>query len=183
LAEALPRWARAEAGALLHASGADGAGRLASLLAGKGYEVRSAILYDVVASTVLPQDVVGALNNGSLDAALFFSPRSAGVFRDCILGASLCGGACATCLPGNPHRLAAQSGCAAGLSWLTGSNRAGPGQPPSLKLPRAARGSFATAVPWRSRYPDRNTHLILVDAAQAWESARDVRAFLSTAAG
>ena len=53
--------------------------------------MRSAILYDVVASTVLPQDVVGALNNGSLDAALFFSPRSAGVFRDCILGASLCG--------------------------------------------------------------------------------------------
>ena len=91
LAEALPRWARAEAGALLHATAAVGAGRLASLLAVKGYEVRSEILYDVVASTVLPQDVVGALNNGLLDAALFFSPRSAGVFRDCILGASLCG--------------------------------------------------------------------------------------------
>ena len=90
LAQALPRWAHAEAGALLHASGAQGAGRLASLLAIKGYDVRSAILYDVVASTGLPQDVVGALKNGSLDAALFFSPRSAGVFRDCILSAGLC---------------------------------------------------------------------------------------------
>jgi len=94
LAEALPRWAHAEAGALLHASGAEGVGRLASLLAVKGYEVRSAILYDVAASTVLPQDVVGALRNGSLDAALFFSPRSAGVFRNCILSAGL-SGACA----------------------------------------------------------------------------------------
>ena len=94
LAQALPRWARAEAGALLHACGVEGAGRLASLLAVNGYEVRTAILYDVVASTVLPQDVVGALKNGLLDAALFFSPRSAGVFRDCILAAGL-SGACA----------------------------------------------------------------------------------------
>ena len=94
LAQALPRWAHAEAGALLHASGADGPGRLASLLTVKGYEVRTAILYDVVAFTVLTQDVVNALKNGSLDAALFFSPRSAGVYRDCILGAGL-SGACA----------------------------------------------------------------------------------------
>jgi uroporphyrinogen-III synthase len=89
LAEAVSHWARAEAGALLHAAGADGAGGLASLLAAKGYEVRTAILYDVVACAVLPQDVVGALEDGSLDAALFFSPRSAGVFRDCILDAGL----------------------------------------------------------------------------------------------
>jgi uroporphyrinogen-III synthase len=91
LAEALPRWVRADAGALLHATGAEGAGRLASLLAVKGYEVRSTILYDVVACTVLPQDVVGALNNASLDAALLFSPRSARVFKDCILAAGLSG--------------------------------------------------------------------------------------------
>jgi uroporphyrinogen-III synthase len=94
LAEALPRWARAEAGTLLHAAGAQGAGRLASLLAAKGYEVRTEVLYDVVALTVLPQDIVCALEEGSLDAAVFFSPRSAGVFRECILKAGLAG-ACA----------------------------------------------------------------------------------------
>ncbi|MGC9953816.1 MAG: uroporphyrinogen-III synthase [Rhizomicrobium sp.] len=91
LADALPRWARAQAGALLHATGAEGAGRLASLLTPKGYEVRSAILYDIEASTVLPQDVISALEDGSLDAALFFSPRSAKVFKDCILSAGLVG--------------------------------------------------------------------------------------------
>ena len=101
LAEALPRWARAEAGALLHAAGAPGASRLASLLAAKGYEVPTAFLYDVAALSVLPQDVVGALTGGSLDAALFFSPRSAGVFRDCILNAGLanaCGRLIAICI-------------------------------------------------------------------------------------
>jgi uroporphyrinogen-III synthase len=89
LADALPRWARTEAGTLLHATGAEGAGRLASLLAAKGYRVNTEILYDVVASAALPQDVVSALNDGSLDAALFFSPRSAGVFKDCVLGVGL----------------------------------------------------------------------------------------------
>ena len=89
LVGALPRWARAEAGALLHATGAEGAGRLALLLAAEGYEVNTAILYDVVAATMLPQDVVGTLKDGSLDAALFFSPRSAGVFRECILNGHL----------------------------------------------------------------------------------------------
>ncbi len=101
LADALPRWVRAEAGVLLHAAGAEGAGRLASLLAAKGYEVRTAVLYDVVASTILPQEIVGAIEDGSLDAALFFSPRSTKVFKDCILDASLagpCGRLIAVCI-------------------------------------------------------------------------------------
>jgi uroporphyrinogen-III synthase len=101
LAGALPRWARVEAGALLHATGAQGAGRLGSLLAAKGYEVRTVVLYDVVALSVLPQDVVGALKGGLLNAALFFSPRSAGVFRDCMLNAGLgeaCAGLIAVCI-------------------------------------------------------------------------------------
>jgi len=87
LADALPRWMGAEGGALLHATGAAGAGRLACLLAVKGYEVSTAVLYDIVTAAALPQEVVGALADGSLDAALFFSPRSAGVYRDRILNA------------------------------------------------------------------------------------------------
>ena len=97
LAQALPRWAKAEAGALLHAVGAQGAGRLASLLAAKGYEVRTVILYDVVAAATLPEPAARALKEGSLDAALFFSPRSARVFRDCTLKAGLAA-ACARLL-------------------------------------------------------------------------------------
>jgi len=89
LAEALPRWACAEAGALLHATGAEGTGRLASLLAAKGYVVNTAILYDVVAASTLPEPAARALREGSLDAALFFSPRSAKVFKDYISNAGL----------------------------------------------------------------------------------------------
>jgi len=89
LAEALPRWARAGEGTLLHASGAEGAGRLESLLTAKGYEVRTVVLYDVVAATTLPEVAARALQDGSLDAALFFSPRSARVFKDCTLKAGL----------------------------------------------------------------------------------------------
>ena len=91
LAEALPRWARAEQGVLLHATGAEGAGRLASVLAAKGYAVNTAILYDVAAAIALPEPAARALRGGSLDAALFFSPRSAKVFKDCILAAGLAG--------------------------------------------------------------------------------------------
>jgi len=96
LAEALPRWVRADEGTLLHASGADGAGRLEALLSAKGYEVRTVVLYDVVAATALPEVAARALQDGSLDAALFFSPRSARVFKDCTLKAGLV--AACTCL-------------------------------------------------------------------------------------
>ena len=86
LAQALPRWAPPGA-KLLHASGAEGQGRLALLLTAKGYGVRSDVLYDVVASTTLPDAVVEAL--ASLDAAVFFSPRSAWVFAQCTVKAGL----------------------------------------------------------------------------------------------
>ena len=93
LAQAMPRWA-GPGGMLLHATSAEGEGRLASLLAAKGYVVQSVILYDVVASTQLPDNVVQALTDCSLDAAFFFSPRSARVFTECIAKAGLAG-ACA----------------------------------------------------------------------------------------
>lgn len=89
LEEALPRWVRASEGTLLHASGAEGAGRLESLLTAKGYDVRTVVLYDVVAATALPDTASRALKEGSLDAALFFSPRSARVFKDCTVKAGL----------------------------------------------------------------------------------------------
>jgi len=88
LAHALPQWAEPSR-MLLHATSAEGEGRLASLLAAKGYTVHSVVLYDVVASTELPDSVVQALTDCSLDVAFFFSPRSARVFADCIAKAGL----------------------------------------------------------------------------------------------
>ena len=108
LAQALPRWARAGEGTLLHASGAEGAGRLESLLAAKGYEVRTVVLYDVVAVSALPDAASRALKEGSLDAALFFSPRSARVFKDCALKAGLAA-ACASLLAGCISQAAADA--------------------------------------------------------------------------
>jgi len=101
LAQAVPRWARPDAGALFHPTDAASVRRLAILLTAKGYAVNTAVLYDVAAATVLPQDVARALEESSLDAAVFFSPRSTGVFRECILKAGLagaCGRLIAVCI-------------------------------------------------------------------------------------
>ncbi len=87
LASLLPP--RTEAGALLHACGVQRADRLSVLLSAKGYDVRTVVLYDVEAATTLPHDAIAALENGLLDAALFFSPRSAKVFKTCVLAAGL----------------------------------------------------------------------------------------------
>ncbi|MBU6297108.1 MAG: uroporphyrinogen-III synthase [Alphaproteobacteria bacterium] len=101
LSKAVPRWAHTDTGALLHATDAEGARRLAVLLTAKGYAVNAMVLYDVAAATALPQDVVRALREGSLDAAVFFSPRGARIFRECILSADLaraCAGLVAVCI-------------------------------------------------------------------------------------
>ncbi len=86
LARAAADWAVPGAGAMLHVKGADGDSRLASLLT--GFEVREAVLYDVAAQ-LLSSDAVNALRSGLLDAALFFSPRSAQIFRERVQGAGL----------------------------------------------------------------------------------------------
>ena len=99
LARAVPRWAAS--GTLLHAAGAGGAGKLAALLGAEGFSVRTAILYEVHAATALPDPVSRALGEGSLDAAFFFSPRSALVFAECVRTAGLgaaCGRLAALCI-------------------------------------------------------------------------------------
>ncbi len=101
LAKAVPRWATPGAGALLHATGGEGAGRLAASLGADGYEVRTVVLYEVMAAAVLPQEVARALSQTALDAALFFSPRSARVFAQCVAASGLadaCTGLDAVCI-------------------------------------------------------------------------------------
>ena len=89
LAKAVPRWATPGSGALLHPTGGEGAGHLAASLGAEGYEVRTLVLYEVVAATALPLEAARALSQASLDAALFFSPRSAHVFAECVSAGGL----------------------------------------------------------------------------------------------
>jgi uroporphyrinogen-III synthase len=81
LAAATARWALPSNGPLLHVKGAEADGTLATLLNKRGFDVRHAVLYDVSEVTKLSPAVRSLL--GRMDAALFFSPRSARVFRDC----------------------------------------------------------------------------------------------------
>jgi len=67
-------------GTLLHASGAETRGQLAQNL--RGFIVRGEILYDAVAAEVFPPEVVVAFD--TLDAALFFSPRTARIFPEIV---------------------------------------------------------------------------------------------------
>jgi uroporphyrinogen-III synthase len=88
LAQAASVWAQTDKGELLHVSGEDSAGALVETLRESGFAVRRERLYAVVILDLPPQ-AVAALKQGALDAALFFSPRSAGRFRDCVLKETL----------------------------------------------------------------------------------------------
>lgn len=89
LAKAVPGWASIGMGMLLHASGAEGEGKLAKALTDSGFRVRTEILYDVGAAPRLPGPVLDDLAKGGIDAVLLFSPRSARIFVDCVVTAGL----------------------------------------------------------------------------------------------
>ena len=91
LADAVPRWAKPENGALFHAASVESEHRLQALLVPKGYLVRAEVLYEVVACDALPAIVRAALAKDALDAVFHFSPRSAAAFRDCVSRAHLAG--------------------------------------------------------------------------------------------
>jgi len=69
-----------DAGVLLHVAGTKLAGDLAGMLTNAGFSVRRATLYDAVPSTRLSENTSTALRTGTLDAVLFFSPRTARSF-------------------------------------------------------------------------------------------------------
>ena len=89
LAEAVAGWADPNAGALLHAVGEEGSGWLADTLTAKGFSVQREILYRVEAAAQLPDAAIQALRENSVQAALFFSPRSAEIFADRVWQAGL----------------------------------------------------------------------------------------------
>lgn len=80
LAEATSRWTDPGKGVLLHVCGAEAPGTLADMLTLRDFSVRRAVLYRVAAARELAPETRQALAAGAVDAALFFSPRSAQVF-------------------------------------------------------------------------------------------------------
>lgn len=86
LAEATARWTVPQKGVLLHVCGAEAPGTLADMLSLRGFCVRRAVLYRVEAARDLPPLAREALAAGGVDAALFFSPRSARIFCELAQG-------------------------------------------------------------------------------------------------
>ena len=74
----------------------------------RGFQVRRETLYRVEAAAQLPPAAAQALRAGAVQAALFFSPRSARVFADCVMRAGLStAGVIAVCISAStPRRLA-----------------------------------------------------------------------------
>jgi len=80
LARAARDWAQPGKGALLHVAGEGNDGKLAAALS--DFSVRREILYAVTVMEKMPAEIPAWLAAGKVDAALFFSPRSAAIFRD-----------------------------------------------------------------------------------------------------
>jgi uroporphyrinogen-III synthase len=87
LALAATGWAEPGNGTLFHAVGEGHDGKLAERLS--GFRLRQEILYAVSPVEKMPQEAAIALGERRLDAALFYSPRSAAIFRDCMLREAL----------------------------------------------------------------------------------------------
>lgn len=77
------------AGALLHAAGSAVAGDLAGDLTDYGFAVRRTVLYRAQTVDILPVDARHALQDGTVDAALFYSPRTAAHFAALVAAAGL----------------------------------------------------------------------------------------------
>ncbi len=89
LAIATLSWAKPGDGALFHAQGKATRGGLAEALQKHGFEIRESVLYEAAAVEHLPQAAANALQSGALDAAMFYSPRSARIFFRSVVNAGL----------------------------------------------------------------------------------------------
>ena len=79
LAQAAMSWATPR-GVLLHVCAQDAPGTLAEILGQGGFTVRRCALYSIEPATQLPAEAKAALQEGALDAVMFFSPRTARIF-------------------------------------------------------------------------------------------------------
>lgn len=105
LAEAAGRWA--EPGALLlHVCGEEAPGTLADTLASRGFAVRRSVLYGMAKAAALAPEVRKAIEQGSVDAVMFFSPKTAGLFVDLAQGLPI-GRLTALCISPNTAKVLA----------------------------------------------------------------------------
>jgi uroporphyrinogen-III synthase len=79
LAQATMGWATRQ-GILLHVCAQDAPGTVAEILGQNGFTVRRCALYSIEPAADLPAEAKAALQEGALDAVMFFSPRSARIF-------------------------------------------------------------------------------------------------------
>ncbi len=89
LVEAVAGWAEPDKGALLHAAGAETAGRMRQALQARGFTLDVVILYEALPVARLPENAEHALRAGTLDGVLLFSPRSAKTFAGLVTEAGL----------------------------------------------------------------------------------------------
>lgn len=89
LADLVRRRLRPQDGMLLHVAGTAVAGDLAGDLNRDGFVLRRSVLYRADTASALSPACVDALKAGTLDGALFFSPRSAATFVDLVRTAGL----------------------------------------------------------------------------------------------
>lgn len=71
---------RPQDGPLLHVAGDVVAGDLAGALRAEGFAIERRVLYEARPVPMLSETAIGALRAGSIDFALFFSPRTAAIF-------------------------------------------------------------------------------------------------------
>ena len=76
-------------GVLLHAAGAETAGRVKQALTARGFIVETIVLYEALPVPQLPAIGQTALREGTLDGVLLFSPRSAKTFSALVNEAKL----------------------------------------------------------------------------------------------
>ena len=81
LVETVAREADPAKGVLLHAAGAETAGRLQHALQARGFRVETAVLYEAVPVAKLPAEAEGPLRKDAVDGVFLFSPRSAKILR------------------------------------------------------------------------------------------------------
>jgi len=67
-------------GPLLHPASSDVAGDLVGALAKAGFDLRRAAIYESIPADALSAEAAALIKRGEIDAALFFSPRTAGCF-------------------------------------------------------------------------------------------------------
>ena len=84
LADAVLGWVKPGAGALLHAAGEESGDVLCQTLAAQGFDAKREVFYRMEKATHLSPHAAEAIRRGEIGAALFFSPKSANLFAECV---------------------------------------------------------------------------------------------------